>query len=357
MRGMDFLGKIVHSSSRALISLILIFIGLMWALVELKRGILPDMHRIYNILIASSILSLGLYLRGGVNYTKMILLTVLSVFVPLFLFLAIVPISWFSKSPTEQKVQRNSLLELSFGSNLVLCDSIKLASGVAILLAKELARFRRVILVDWIGESLDRLRNVNLKIISPDDIWFGFSGSLGPSYFLMMADFLSHMTGVNASLINEVVKAGDLKLLEDVRVPEPSRSILLGILGGSTKLHEALPETAGVLVIDSSNMSAREKEIVSLITSLQVAVYDSRDFVVITPFLSPLTDERPPPSIVGGLRWLISKLSRGGAFISSIGEARRYLKEFDSALSCDECEDPISILDSYQICPYQGDRT
>jgi len=357
MKGMGFLEKRGLSSPKALISLALIFIGLMWALVELKRGILPDMHRIYNVLIASSILSLGLYLRGGLDFSKMLLLTLLSIFVPLFLFLAVVPVRWPSRSSTEQKVRRSSLLELSFGSNLVLCTSIKLASGVAILLAKELAQFRRVILIDWIGEALDRLSDINLKTISPNEIWFGFSGNLGPSYFLTLAEFLSYMTGVSASLINEAMRTSDLKLLEDVRIPEPSRSILLGILGGSTKLHEALPETAGVLLIDASNMSAREKEIVSLITSLQVAVYDNRDFVLITPFLSPLTDERTPPGIVGGLRWLISRFSKGGAFISSIREARRYLKEFDSVLSCDECEEPISILDNYQICPYQENHT
>ncbi|MDK2384285.1 MAG: hypothetical protein QI199_05695, partial [Candidatus Korarchaeota archaeon] len=172
------------------------------------------------------------------------------------------------------------------------------------------------------------------------------------SYYMTASLLLSYLIGVNPSVISEVLKTGDISLLDDIRIPEPGRSLLRKLFGeDGSLLHEALPEVAGVLIIDASGLSTAGKDATSLITLLQSVAYERRDFVVITPLLSPLTDERAPYQIKDEIRWLISSLRRGGGIITSIEDSLAYSSEFDVVLVCDECEDPIYRLDSYRLCP------
>jgi len=344
-----------------MISVILSILGILFMLVEMPRGIIiPDPKRMYNTLLGAVLIYSGLKLRSDVNLRLFIPLTLASFFfTPLLLlsFILKAPKSALSNEEGEKDI--TGLLEASFSSCLVICDSTKLASSVAISIAGELAKYRRVVLVDWGGEARNRLERtgVEFRVAKAGEIWYGYAGGLGPSYYMTLSDLISYFTGINASVISEVLRSGDISLLEDLKIPEPSRSLLIKVFGEEkTLLHEALPETAGVLVIDASRLPARGKDIISIMTLLQATAYERRDFLVVAPLLSPLTDPRSPSAVQDEMRWLISSLSRGGAFISSVREGERYAGEFDLALECDSCRDPLSKLDSYRLCLLQVRR-
>ncbi len=337
-------------SPRDLAFLLLSFVGILFIFVEAPRGlIIPDSHRIYNVALGSAFIYLGLRLKLEVDNRIFI-----PIFLASFLFPPIILLSYIPKphKTSEEISQKDSLLERSFSSNLVICDSIGLARSISISIAKELSKYRRVVLVDWTGEALSRLESGHVKIANAGDIWFGYAGNLGPSYYMTVASLLSYLTNINASVINEALKTGDISLLEDMRIPEPSRSILLMILGEKgSLLHEVLPETAGTLVVNASNLPAIGKDLLSLMVLLQSIVYESRDFLIVAPLLSPLTDSKLPKTLQDEIRWMISSLSNGGAFIASIRESMHYYDEFDGKMECNECENPISKVDNYRLCP------
>ncbi len=339
-------------SPRDLVFLLLSFIGVLFILVEAPRGlIIPDSHRVYNVVLGSAFIYLGLRLKLRVDH---------KIFIPIFLAsLLFPPIVFISYIPKPQRMpekigSKDSLLRRSFSSNLVVCDSIGLACSISISIAKELSRHRRVVLVDWTGKALSRIKSGNVKIANTGDTWFGYAGNLGPSYHMTVSNLLSYLTNTNAFIIDRVLKTGDTSLLEDMRVPEPSRSILLMILGEKGPLlHEALPETAGTLIVDVSDLPATGKDLASLIALLQSIVYENRDFLVIVPLLSPLTDPKLPKTLQDEIRWMISSLSNGGAFIVSTRESILYYDEFDSKMECNGCENPISKVDNYRLCLLQ----
>ncbi len=341
-------------SPRDIAFLLLSFVGILFILVESPRGLMiPDSHRIYNVVLGSAFIYLGLRLKLKVDHRIFIPILLVSFLFPPLIFLSYMPRP--HKMPEREGDRETSLLELSFSSNLIVCDSIRLACSISISLAEELSKYRRVVLVDWTGEAPDRLRSSNIKVARVGDVWFGYAGNLGPSYYMTVSSLLSHLTGVNASLINEALKTGDTSLLRDVRIPEPSRSILMAIIGErGSLLHEALPETAGTLIIDASSLPALGKDLISLMALLQSAAYDNRDFLIIVPILSPFTDPKLPKTLQDEIKWIISSLSDGGAFIASTRESMLYYDEFDARMVCNGCENPISKVDSYRLCPLQA---
>ncbi len=339
--------------SRDLSFLLFSFIGILFILVETPRGLMiPDSHRIYNVILGSAFIYLGLRLKfKEVDNRVFIPIFLASFLFPPIIFLSYIP---KPKETPEEINQGDNLLGRSFSSNLVVCDSIGLACSISISIAKELSKYRRVVLIDWTGKALSRLESGNVKIAKAGDVWFGYAGNLGPSYHMTVSNLLSYLTNISASVINESLKTGDTSLLEDLRIPEPSRSILLMTLGEKgSLLHEALPETAGILIVDASNLPATGKDIVSLMALLQSVAYENRDFLIIAPLLSPLTDPKLPKTLQDEIRWMISSLSNGGAFIASTKESMPYCDEFDSKMECDGCDNPIGKVDNYQLCPLQ----
>ncbi len=340
-------------SPRDIVFLLFSFIGILFILVESPRGlIIPDYHRVYNVILGSAFIYLGLRSKLEVDRRVFIPIFLASFLFPPLIFLSYIPRPHRMPERGDREV---SLLELSFSSNLIVCNSIRLACSISISLAEEMSKNRRVVLVDWTGEAHDRLRLSNVKVARVGDVWFGYAGNLGPSYYMTVSSLLSHLTGVNASLIKEALKTGDTSLLGDIRIPEPSRSILIAILGEKgSLLHEALPETAGTLIIDASHLPALGKDLISLMALLQSTAYENRDFLVIVPILSPFTDPKLPETLQDEIKWIISSLSNGGAFIVSTRESMLYYDEFNARMECDGCENPISKVDSYRLCPLQA---
>ncbi len=351
--------KRTFKEPRDVVSILLLMVGFLFLLVEIAR-IWPIRvpSRLINVSLAGALFYLGLRIKSSVDlryYIPTVLGSLL--FPPLLLLSFVSAMSRGGDGRGASQQDQPDLLSLSFRSVLVVCESIGLASSLAVSMASLLSANRRVVLVDWLGDAVERLKDAEVKIARPEELWFGHAGSLGPSYYMTASLLLSYMSGVNPSLIAEVLKTGDTSLLEDVRIPEPGRSLLLQLFGeGGSPLHEALPEVAGVLIIDASRLSAAGKDAISLMVLLQSAAYERRDFVVIAPLLSPLTEERVPHQIRDEIRWLVSSLGKGGAVITSIEDSLVYSNEFDFVLACDECENPTYRLDSYRLCPSPNRR-
>jgi len=348
--------KRIFRGPEGVLSLLLLILGFLFLSVEVVRIWPVRMpQRLINISIASILFYLGFRIRGNVDLRYYVPLALGSLLFPPLLLLTFISTMSISKDEVREEDERQSeqdLLSLSFKSVLTVCKSVGLASSLAISLASLISTNRRVILVDWNGDAADRLKNAEIRIARPEELRFSHAGGLGPSYYMTASLLLSYLSGVNPSVISEVLKTGDVSLLDDVRIPEPGRSLLRQLFGeDGSSLHEALPEVAGVLIIDASRLSTAGKDAISLMTLLQSVTYERRDFVVITPLLSPLTEERAPPQIKDEIRWLISSLRRGGGIITSIEDSLAYSSEFDVVLVCDECEDPIYRLDSYRLCP------
>lgn len=341
---------------RDIVSLLLMLLALMFLLVEFRIWPIEIADRLIHISLAAALFYLGLRIRRRVNFRFFLPLAVGSLIFPPLLLLA--PLSVLRKDGFgESSGEGKDLLSISFRSVLVICKSIGLASSIAISIASRLATRRRVVLVDWSGSATDRLRDFEVKVVDPKELWFGHAGRLGSSYYMTAAILLSYISGVNASLVGELLKSGDVSLLQDARFSEPGGSLLLRIIGeGSFLLHQGLPSVAGVLIVDVSKLPVVDRNAVSLLVLLQSIAYDNRDFVVVAPLLSPLTDERISPKIRDELRWIISSLSEGGGIITSVEEASRYFGEFDLSLKCDECDEPIYKLDSYLLCPLREDK-
>ncbi len=343
----------VFRGPRDVLSVVLLILGFMFLSVEMVRIWPMEMpQRLINVSLATILFYSGFRIRSSVDLRYYLPLALGSLLLPpllLLTFISTIP----NKAMKEDSPQnRIDLTSLSFRSVLVICESIGLASSLAISLSAILSNNRRVVLVDWSGNAIERLGNIEIRIARPEEIWFGYAGSLGPSYYMTASILLSYLSGVNPSVISEVLRTGDISLLEDVRIPEPGRSLLRQLFGeGGPSLHEALPEMAGVLIIDASRLPTAGKDAVSLMALLQSVAYEKRDFVVIAPLLAPLTEERAPHQIRDEVRWLISSLGGGGGIITSIEGSTIYSNEFDIALMCDECENPIYRLDSYRLCP------
>ncbi len=353
--------KRIIRSPRDVLSLTLMAAGLLFLAVEVIR-IWPILipQRPVNILLSSSLMYSSLRIRGReVNYRHLLLVILTSLLVPpILLMLPFLP----ERAGEVERMagaeeSEEDLLAASFRSILVVCDSMALATSLATSLASHLANWRRIVLVDWSGDAPERLKGLEVRVAKPEDLWLGHPGNLGPSYYMTASLLLSYLSDINPSVIGEALKTGDPSFLQDVRIPEPGRSLLISLLGeGGSLLHEALPEVAGILVIDASELPVAGKDALSLLTLLQAVAYEKRDFAVITPLLSPLTDERAPSRIRDEMRWLISSLRRGGGIVTSIPHAAPFIGEFDLGLECDGCDAPIYRLDSYRLCPLQSRR-
>lgn len=335
----------------------LILTSLLFILTETSRGLLAlDSHRVYGTAISGSLIYVAIRLRGLSQKMFPLFLAISFLFPPAILA-ALLPfrVSESKKDELAEELEDSDLLNKSYGTNLVICRSARLMGSVAISLASELSRYRRVVLVDWNGDAGKRLRDVDHRIANPSDIWLGYPGDLGPSYYLTASEFLSYLTGADAPFIFGMLR-GDRPSFSDLKLGEQEQLISSIVRAEGLRLEDALPKLVGVLVIDASGLSVKAKNAISLMTLLQSSVYRDRDFLVIAPLLSPLTDEKLNQRIKDELKWLISSLSRGGCFITSTEESAKFCNEFDNVLECDHCSKPSHKLDGFRLCPWRGSR-
>jgi len=336
----------LNENIRRILFIILILMAILFILAETSRGIfIPDPKRVYGTSLAGLLIYLALIV--GKNRRSLFpIFFVLSFFFPPILILALIPFR-MERKEIHQAPVREDLLSASYGSNLVICKSVRIMSSLAISLALEISKRRRVILVDWSGEASKRFRDMEHKIASPSDIWLGYQGSLGSSYDLTLSELLSYF-GVDQSLILDTIKRKSIR--------GPVDEILLPLSEERVRIDEALPKPGGALIIDLSKLNARGKNAISLMILLQCSAYDERDFLVISPLLSPITDERLHERIRDDIKWLISSLSRSGCFILSTHEASQFSDEFDTILECDSCVTPIYKLNGFRLCPWTGGK-
>lgn len=338
----------LNEELRKILLNILIFVTILLILAETSRGIfIPDSRRVYVISLAGFLIYLILVLRRN-KRTLFPIFFVSSFFFPPILILALIPFEVQRKEEIcHVPVKEIDILSASYKSNLVICKSVRVMSSLATSLALEISKRRRVILVDWSGEAPKRFRDVEHKIASPSDIWLGYQGALGSSYDLTLSELLSYF-GVDQSLILNVIKRKDLR--------GPVDDILLPLSGERVRIDEALPKQGGALIIDLSKLNARGKNAISLMILLQCSAYDERDFLVISPLLSPITDGRLHEKIRDEIKWLISSLSKSGCFILSTHEASQFSNEFDTIFECDRCVTPIYKLNGFLLCPWTGGK-
>lgn len=340
-------------------SIVLILIAALLILTETSRGILVlDSHRVYGLAISSFLLYLALRLRGSVDKNFLLLFVLSFIFPPILLLALLLPRGCLKK--LHRTVQEDEkifldLLNASYRSNLIICRSIRLMGSVSTSLALELSRYRRVILVDWNGNAHLRLREVECRIANPSDIWFGYQGNLGPSYYMTLSELLSYLTETDPSFILGLLRGNASSVSRDPRIGDYEQIISLA-RSGSLRIEDALPKLVGVLIIDASKLNAKGKNVISLLTLFQCSVYTERDFLVITPLLSPITDKKLSPKIRDELRWMLSSLSKSGCFILSTEESSGFSSEFDNVLECNGCTNPVYKLDNFRLCPWIGDR-
>jgi hypothetical protein len=327
---------------------ILILVATLFILAETSRGILiPDSKRVYGISLAGLLMYLALII-GKNRRSFFPIFFVLSFFFPPILMLALIPFRIKRKDEAYQAPAKGmDLLSASYGSNLVICKSVRIMSSLATSLAIEISKRRRVILVDWSGEASKRFRDIEHRIASPSDIWLGYKGILGSSYDLTLSELLSYF-GVDQSAILNVIRKRDIR--------SPVDDILLPLSEERVRIDEALPKPGGALIIDLSKLNARGKNAISLMVLLQCLAYDERDFLVISPLLSPITDERLHGKVRDEIKWIISSLSKSGCFILSTHEASQFSDEFDTVLECDSCATPIYRLNGFRLCPWIGGK-
>ncbi|RDD53203.1 MAG: hypothetical protein BA066_05715 [Candidatus Korarchaeota archaeon NZ13-K] len=341
---------------RRILQILLIALTALLLLSEAARGVVPDRHRVYGVALSAIMLYASLRMAGPVGRTFLLFL-VLSFIFPPALLLALMPRRHRearSEIILEPEGQVN-LLNASYGSNLVICRSVRLMGSVAISLAREMSKHRRVVLVDWNGDARARLKEIEHRIANPTDIWFGYQGSLGSSYYVTLSELLSYLTGADPSSVLALLRGEGPPVLRDPRIGECEPLISTSSSEG-LRMEDALPKLVGVLILDASRLSAKGKNLISLMTLFQCSVYRERDFLVIAPLLSPLTDERVNPRIRDELRWMISSLSGAGCFIVSTRESSAFSDEFDNIFECGDCANPIYRLDDFRICPWTADR-
>ncbi len=341
---------------RKTVSITLILLATLLILAETSRGILFDPRRVYGSALSSLLLFLALRLRGSVRRTFLLPVIPSFIFPPILLLVLLLP----KDHERPREVARESgeafdLLRTSYGSNLVICRSVRLMGSVAISLASELSRHRRVVLVDWSGEAHLRLGKVDHRIAEPSDICLGYQGDLGASYHMTLSELLSYLTGADPSYILGLLRGDVPPVLRDPRMGDSELITSLARSNG-LRIEEALPKLSGVLIIDASKLNIKGKNALSLMTLLQCCTYEERDFLVIAPLLSPLTDERIHPRIRDELRWMISSLSKAGCFILSTKESSSFSDEFDNVIECDSCTKHVYKLDSFLLCPWRGNR-
>ncbi|MCS7103495.1 MAG: hypothetical protein NZ992_06410 [Candidatus Korarchaeum sp.] len=344
---------------RKFIFSLLILLAVLLILVEISRGVLTlDSRRVYGSVLSASLLYSALRLKGSVN-RAFILLTIFSlIFPPILLLALLLPkehLESVCESTQEEGEESIDLLNASYRSNLVICRSVRLMGSLATSLALEISKRRRVVLVDWNGEARSRLKEVDCKIANPSDVWFGYQGSLGISYYITLSEVLSYLTGADPSSILGLLMKENPPALSDPKMSD-HEPIISAVRSGVLRIEDALPKLVGVLVIDASKLNAKGKNMVSLITLFQCSVYIERDFLVIAPLLNPLTDEKLNPRIRDELMWMISSLSKAGCFILSTRESSRFSDEFDSVLECDDCVKPVYKLDNFRLCAWIRDK-
>lgn len=339
-------------------SILLILVSVLLILVETSRGSLtPDAHRVYRVAISGALIYISLKPRG-ISKKKFASILLVSLFFPPAL-LASLFLARESEPKevggVEEQEESPDLLSSSYRANLVICRTVRLMNSIAIYLASELCRHRRVVLVDWNGNAAERLKEVDHRIASPSEICFSYPGALGPSYYFTASEFLSYLTGTDPSLISRVLM-GSQASPANLKLSEKDPLLSKLISDDCLKLEDALPKLLGVLIIDASKLNVKLKNAVSLMTLLQCSAYRGRDFLVITPLLSPLTDEKLSQKIKDELRWLISSLSNGGCFITSTEESAGFFEEFDRVLECGPCPKPVHKLGGFHLCSWRGGR-
>ncbi|MEM3371377.1 MAG: hypothetical protein QXO55_02005 [Candidatus Korarchaeum sp.] len=342
------------SELKRAISITLILIAALLILTETSRGILAlDSHRIYGLTLSSLLLYLALRLRGSVNRNFLLLFVLSLIFPPTLLLTLLLPRERHEK--TRKAVREGEekffdLLDASYRSNLIICRSIRLMGSLATSLASRISKHRRVILVDWNGNAHSRLGEVECRIANPSDLWFGYQGNLGSSYYITLSELLSYLTGADPSSILGLLTGDTPPVPRDPRIGD-HEPIISSARSGGLRIEDALPKLVGVLIIDASKLNAKGKNLISLMTLFQCSVYTERDFLVIAPLLSPLTDRKLNPRMRDELRWIISSLSKAGCFILSTEESLGFSDEFDNVLECDSCGGPVYKLDGFRLCP------
>ncbi len=339
-------GNLNENLRRVLFS-VLILIAILFILAETSRGIfIPDSKRVYGTSLAGLLIYLALII--GKNRRGFFpIFFLLSFFFPPILILTLIPFRMKRNEEVYHAPVKEDLLSASYRSNLVICKSVRIMSSLATSLALEISKRRRVILVDWSGEASKRFRDMEHRIASPSDIWLGYQGILGSSYDLTLSELLSYF-GVDQSAILNIIKRRDIR--------GPVDEILLPLSEERIRIDEALPKPGGALIIDLSKLNMRGKNAISLMILLQCSAYDERDFLVISPLLSPITDERLHEKIRDDIKWLISSLSKSGCFILSTHEASQFSDEFDTIIECDSCVTPIYKLNGFRLCPWIGGK-
>ncbi len=326
----------------------LLLVALLWSVAEQGRSLLPDYRRAYASLVLTALLSAYLFLEGGLSKVEFGKVLIASYLAPL----ASVPLVLLRGQRGQRKEQQESskklsLLELASSSSLILCKSARLANGILGDLAAELSETRRVVLVDWFGNLRERFGEYKLAL--PNELWLCDPGHLDDAYFLMVSDLISLFVDANPSLVVHVLKNRDFEILEDAKVPPELRIILESLFSpNSIPLLEALPESAGVLIVDASGLSPQAKEVLSLLVLLQSAAYRKRDFIPLTPSISPWEQERGKEV----LRWLANSLEPGGGIIASKFVLKEYAKEFSYVLQCEGCQDGLKV-GQWSLCPHE----
>ncbi len=324
---------------------LLLLVALLWSVAEQGRSLLPDYRRAYASLVLTALLSAYLLLEGGLSKEDLGKILITSYLAPIAL-IPLVLLRGRRKGRHEHDKGPN-LLELASSSTLILCRSAKLANGLLGDLAAKLSETKRVVLVDWFGNLRERFEEY--KLARPNELWLCDPGYLDDAYFLMVSDVLSLFVDVDPSLIIHMLKARDFEVLDDVKVSPDLKIILESLFSpNSVPLLEALPESAGVLIVDASGLSPQAKEALSLLVLLQSAAYRRRDFIPLTPSISPWEQERDKEI----LRWLANSLEPGGGIITSKFALNEYAREFGYVLQCGGCEDGLRV-GQWSLCPHE----
>ncbi len=333
-------------SPKEIFEYVALMLAFLWSVAEQGRTLVPDSRRVYASLIITALIHFYMLLKGKASWRRAGLVLLTSFMLPLIS----VPIALWLRSDEEGKAEATvqlRLLDLMNSSTAVVCRSSRLANGLLADIAREASNTRRVVLVDWFGDLSERLEHY--RVAKPSDIWLGDPGYLGEAYFLMASDILNIFLEIPPSFLIRLLKHRDFEMLNDVKIPLEVKVFLEGIFSKSgIPLVEALPEVAGVLVVDASQLTPQAQEALSLLILLQAASLKRRDFLVLVPSISPWEGSKGKEV----LRWLINSLKRGGGVIGTKFLLREYAKEFDYLLTCFGCEEGVKI-GAWTLCPYE----
>ena len=230
----------------------------------------------------------------------------------------------------EQRIKQ--IRKLHSRGILVVAPSIGSICNLVAKISLDLALSgKKLVVVDWDGSvpGLLRERGVPFRQAEWRDISLSYSGRLGPNYLTVASILSSLITGIGAEVIASAVKER-----ASVELPETVKLIKDIIVHEGVLLDDAMPGL-GPLIINTSDLDLMSKDLVSALVMLQSLSFGYRDFVLVVPIISPISESslRAAGGRIDVVEWILRETIKKGCIVITGPEPSIIaLREFDSLL-------------------------